>query len=95
VRACIGEYENHAQPCTESHSVTGGAFQPTYAERLRLAAAFIDAAEAGYGLWDGERFEAYPGMADAAADHIGQILGVQPFDHRRSGHDGRSSTART
>ena len=52
------------------------SYVPTFADRLRLAAAFVDAADAGYGIWDGERFEAYPGLEHAAADFIAQALGV-------------------
>jgi hypothetical protein len=49
-------------------------YQPTLAERLRLAAAFAAAAEAGFGVYDGTTFEAYPGLEAAAADHIEALL---------------------
>lgn len=45
-----------------------------YAWRLRLAAAFAQADQEGYGIAQGERFDAYPGMEDAAADRIEQIV---------------------
>ncbi len=46
------------------------AYEPSFADRLRLAALFIETDEAGYGVFDGTTFEAYPGMEDAAADFI-------------------------
>lgn len=49
-------------------------YQPTRAEQLWLAAAFTGTAEAGYGVYDGTTFEAYPGQADAAADFIEGLL---------------------
>lgn len=51
-------------------------YQPTYADRLRLAALFAECAEAGYGIYENGRFEAYPGMYDAAADFIESRLGA-------------------
>lgn len=52
------------------------SYTPSHADLLRLAALFAEAAEAGYGVYDGATFEAYPGMYDAAADFIQARLGA-------------------
>ena len=50
--------------------------QPTPVEQLLLAVLFAECAEAGYGIYENGRFEAYPGMYDAAADFIESRLGA-------------------
>ena len=43
-----------------------------------LAQLFKKAEEAGWGVANGASFEAFPGLEDAAADHIESLLDNMP-----------------
>lgn len=47
---------------------------PSTTEWFVLSALFRKAADEGYGFFDGTRFEAIPGMENAAADYMESLL---------------------
>lgn len=49
-------------------------YQPTYADRLRLAALFYEADEAGFGIANGTSFEAFPGLESGAVEFMARRI---------------------